>query len=60
MIIKCLHQLFQRQDLTVVLRAPAKQRHKIDNGLRQKALIDQILVGGMTAAFGQLLMLLVW
>ena len=58
-IIKFLHQLFQRKDLILALRAPAKQRHKIDNGLRHKALIDQILVGGMTAAFGKLVMLLV-
>ena len=36
MIIKLRHQLFQREDLRVVLRTPAKKRHEIhDGGERQ-------------------------
>ena len=31
MVIKYLNQFFQRKDLAVVLRAPAKQRDKVDD-----------------------------
>ena len=54
-VIKSLHQLFQGKDLTVVLRTPAEQRHKVDYRLCQESLLDQIFVGRMAASLGQFL-----
>ena len=59
MVIKFLYQLLQRENLTVVHRRPAQQRHIVDNRLGNKALLDQILVRGMAAPLAQLLMLFV-
>ena len=59
MIVKFLHHLFQREDLPVALRGPSQKGHIVDHGLRDKALLDQILIGGMAASLGQLLVLLV-
>ena len=58
-VIKFPDQLVHGHDLLVVLRAPAEQRDKIHDSLRQEALIHQILIGGMAAALGQLVVLLI-
>ena len=58
-IIEFPGKLLQGKDLFIIFRAPAKKRYKIHNRLRQKALFHQILIGGMAAAFGKLMMLLI-
>ena len=58
-VVECLHQLLQREDLPVVGRTPAEQRHIVYHRFRHKALVDEILIGGMAAPFAQLLVLLI-
>ena len=57
MIIEFLYQLLQRKDLAIRIRRPAKQCNKIDDRLRKKALFDQILIGGIAASLGKLLVI---
>ena len=59
LIIKFLHQLVQGKNLLIALRRPAKKCHKVHHRLRHKALVNQILIGGMAAALAQLLVLLI-
>ena len=59
MVIKPLHQLVQRKDFFIILRAPSKKRHKINNRFREKTLFNQIFIGGMSAPLRQLLMIFV-
>ena len=54
MVIKCLYQLLQGEDLLVVGRGPAKQCHIVYNRLGYKALLDQVLEGGVAASLGKL------
>ncbi len=57
MIIEFLYQLLQRKDLAIRIRRPAKQCNKIDDRLRKKALFNQILIGGIAASLGKLLVI---
>ena len=59
MIVKLPDQLVHGHDLLVVLRAPAEKGHEVHDGFGQKSLIQKILIGGMAAALGQLVMLLI-
>ena len=59
MIIKCFYQFIEGEDLAVILGAPAQKGHKIHHCFADKALLDKVLIGGVTASFRQLFMLLV-
>lgn len=59
MIVERLHQLRKCEDLAVILRAPAKKRHIVHNRLIHEALLNQILIGGMTASLAEFLMVLI-
>ena len=58
-VIKSLYQLFQREYLPVVLRAPSQKSHVIDYRLRDESLIDQVFVRGMSAPLAQLPVVLI-
>ena len=58
-VIKILYQLLQTENLAVVCRTPSQKRYIIYNCLRQKSLLDQILIGRVTASLAELLVLLI-
>ena len=58
-IVELLHQLLQAHDLLVVLGTPAQQCYEVHHSLGHKALLNEILEGGMAGALAQLLVILI-
>ena len=58
-VIEFFYQFFQRENLVVGRRTPSQKCHEVYDGFSQEALIQQILIRRMTAAFGQFLMIFV-
>ena len=59
MVVKLLHQFLEGEDLPVAVGGPSQKSDEIDDRLRYKSLFDQILIGGVAAALGQLVVILV-
>ena len=55
--VKDLLELVQREDLPLAPGAPAEEGDIVDDRVGQKALGDQVLVGGVAAALGHLAVL---
>ena len=52
--VEVLLQLLEGEELALAAGAPAQQHHVVDDRVRQVALLEQILEGGVALALGQL------